>query len=215
MQGGSNFLSRVVIRPRLQNTSSSTFWVVPLSGHIIRAKTILPGAHGLNMWRDDVKENCRPQALRPRHTPSRVEPLNAANQTGPNNDEYVSHRKKNKRTWNIWEEAPRWVRSQNDGPQNREWLFLFLGLFKGPSEPQLALMLQSQEVNHMLRLVSFPTATSQSLFLPLTPNSGLCGAHLSNPSLMNSVWNILCFTPHWHLKGDDKKVAFLPVLLLT
>lgn len=50
------FLSHVVIRPRLQKTSSSTFWVVLLSGHIIRAKTILPGALCLNMLRDYVKE---------------------------------------------------------------------------------------------------------------------------------------------------------------
>lgn len=60
MQGSSIFLSHVVIRPRLQKTSSSTFWVVLLSGHIIRAKTILPGAQCLNMLRDYVKEKNAP-----------------------------------------------------------------------------------------------------------------------------------------------------------
>lgn len=97
MWGGLIFLSRVVIRPRLQKTSSSTFWVVLLSGHIIKAKMILPGAHCLNMLRDYVKKNCCPRAFGPCNTPSGsytatwVESLNSANQAASNNEEHVSH----------------------------------------------------------------------------------------------------------------------------
>ncbi len=59
--------------------------------------------------------------------------------------------RKNKWTSNIcdghssW--TPHWVHSRKD--EKWEWLFLFLGHFKGTSELLLPLMMQSQEVNHM------------------------------------------------------------------